>query len=437
MPGCSVLSLQLYGTLLQPLIIMFFVHWVWHRLDLSMDAVIKYFASGFFLCTGMSILYEMIMSVLSSMVIFLVTIISATGLVLFGDDEDAITFKRRKGYQDDDDDDAVDMDRFTPTLHLPIQLTFVLAIVAALVNAFLVAALVEELSKYLSFSMVEHPDVERENIVLLPPLDDSEGKARDGQKCNGNGDEEDEVEVGESSKLVRQSNVSDAGTYDRRQLIASPIASSVSAGAAITVAMVATALGFACAENLLYVFLYTPPGLDAELSTLMIRCLFPIHPLAAALQSIGVVRRDLERDPSVGVGRIIFPAWLMHGTFDFALMVFALVSQVLKSKSSYGSMAGNSILFHGVTPMASITEADDDDDDDDQSSTYVISFVLIIPVIGMVYYFQEAWEQRDRLEVLDQRIGVRTTSSQSEDGRRSNSHRAGGNTLKRREAPLE
>ena len=425
MPGCSVLSLQLYGTLLQPLIIMFFVHWVWHRLDLSMDAVIKYFASGFFLCTGMSILYEMIMSLLSSMVIFLVTLFSATGLVLFGDDEDAITFKSKKGYQDDDDDAAVDMDRFAPTLHLPVQFTFVLAIVAALMNAFLVAALVEELSKYLSFSMVEHPDVERENIVLLPSLDDSEGTARDGQKRDGKSNEVNEVEEGESSKLVRQSKASDAGTYDRRQLIASPIASLVSAGAAITVAMVATALGFACAENLLYVFLYTPPGLDAELSTLMIRCLFPIHPLAAALQSIGVVRRDLERDPSVGVGRIIFPAWLMHGTFDFALMAFSLVSQVLKSKSSYGSTAGKSILFHSVAPIASITEADDDD----QSSTYVISFVLIIPVIGMVYYFQEAWEQRDRLELLDQRIGVRPTSPQSEDGPRSNSNRAGGNTL--------
>mmetsp|Transcript_5887 Transcript_5887/g.14473 ORF Transcript_5887/g.14473 Transcript_5887/m.14473 type:complete len:309 (-) Transcript_5887:411-1337(-) len=308
------------------------------------------------------------------------------------------------------------MDRFTPTMHLPIQFTFVLAIFAALVNAFLVAALVEELSKYLSFTMVEHPDVERENIILLPPLDESENQAKADQKCDDKGDEVDEVEADETSKLVRPGNEVSARMYDERELIVSPIASLVSAGAAITIGMVATALGFACAENLLYVFLYTPPGLDAELSTLMIRCLFPIHPLAAALQSIGVVRRDLERDPSVGVGRIILPAWIMHGSFDFALMAFSLVSQVLASKSPHGIKAGKSILVDSMVSVASITEADGGDDDD-QSSTYVISFVLIIPVIGMVYYFQEAWDQRDRLEDLDQKIGVRPTSSQSEDGR--------------------
>ena len=101
-----------------------------------------------------------------------------------------------------------------------------------------------------------------------------------------------------------------------------------SKGVGITIAMVATALGFACCENLLYVFVYTPPSLVNEVTTLLARSIFPIHPLAAALQSIGVCRRDLEGDAKVGLGRILFPAILLHGSFDFVLMVMALIQSV-------------------------------------------------------------------------------------------------------------
>lgn len=62
-----------------------------------------------------------------------------------------------------------------------------------------------------------------------------------------------------------------------------------------------------------------------EAKTLLLRSIFPVHPLAAAIQSIGVCRRDLEGDKSVGLGRIIFPAVILHGTYDFVLMLMALV----------------------------------------------------------------------------------------------------------------
>lgn len=45
----------------------------------------------------------------------------------------------------------------------------------------------------------------------------------------------------------------------------------------------------------------------------------PIHAIAAAIQSVGVCRRDLEQESSHQLGRIILPAVLLHGTFDFVL----------------------------------------------------------------------------------------------------------------------
>jgi hypothetical protein len=49
--------------------------------------------------------------------------------------------------------------------------------------------------------------------------------------------------------------------------------------------------------------------------------LFPIHPICAAIQSIGVIRRDLEKDSHchLGVG-ILLPAILVHGGFDWFLL---------------------------------------------------------------------------------------------------------------------
>ena len=48
----------LVTTFLQSFAVMYCVHWGWHRFDLSMDAVIKYFACGFVLCTSMAFAVE-------------------------------------------------------------------------------------------------------------------------------------------------------------------------------------------------------------------------------------------------------------------------------------------------------------------------------------------------------------------------------------------
>jgi hypothetical protein len=46
--------------LVQAFIILYFVHWNWNKFDLSFDAVVKYFASGFILGTTNAFIYEML-----------------------------------------------------------------------------------------------------------------------------------------------------------------------------------------------------------------------------------------------------------------------------------------------------------------------------------------------------------------------------------------
>ena len=110
------------------------------------------------------------------------------------------------------------------------------------------------------------------------------------------------------------------------------------------------------------------PFFCTELGVLLVRALLPVHPIVAAIQSIGVCRRDLEGESSHQLGRIIFPAVMIHGTFDFVLWFLEF-------------LAG------------------------DNYTTYwaIMEWVLaeFIVVAGLVYYFKESIAQRGRLEQLD------------------------------------
>jgi RsiW-degrading membrane proteinase PrsW (M82 family) len=359
---------QLLGTFLQPILILYFVHWFWNRLDISIDALIKLFASGFFICTSIAILYEVLVSMVASIAVFVVGGFGSLILLLTGEIQIDLA--------DDADDDG---DSETSNLNIRTAYIIAIALLSAFLDAFLVAALVEEIGKYLCFWMVEHPDLE-DDVVLDNGANSSTSRP-----------------TKEERELLPQDD-----PMETKVPITRPAVTLTSRGAAITIAMVTTALGFACAENLLYVFVYTQPGIAAEISTLIVRCMLPVHPLAAALQSIGVCRRDLERDPSSQVGRIIFPAWLLHGFFDFTLMSYTVVTQVLEKQNS--SAADDEAAERG---------AEDDDSvdpiEDLESSIVILCVVFSIPLLGLVYYFKEAWEQRKRLKELDSRnenIGV-------------------------------
>jgi hypothetical protein len=108
-----------------------------------------------------------------------------------------------------------------------------------------------------------------------------------------------------------------------------------------------------------------------EISVLVARILFPLHPICAAIQSIGVVRRDIENDSFCKLGKgILWPAILLHGSFDWILFV--------------GDLLGLQIL--------------------------ALILALMIFWAGCGYYFLEAKKQRSLLEGRDRQYHVDQSS---------------------------
>lgn len=209
-------------------------------------------------------------------------------------------------------------------------------------NAYFVAALVEESVKYFGYRMVETPDL----------------------------------------------TLSTTNSNNRRRSLKQ-------LGAGVTVAMVSTALGFACCENLIYIFVYSPPSIGVEVSTLIARSFFPVHPLCAAIQSIGVCKRDLEGDKRFGIGWIILPAMILHGSFDFVLMLAAYFANVEHIKE--GDESDN-----GTTSMPENEDDQDDEDVDLASQLPPLVCGLVFVVTGYLYYVWQSRAQTKRLVSIDQ-----------------------------------
>lgn len=266
-----------FATFLQSFALLYFIYWKWNRFNLSLDAVIKYFCSGFVLCTGLVFTYE----ICSRMAIVFVYII----------------FFRASGVSGDSFSSAHYMQQHLNAIEW-IEGTYYLIV------AFFVASFTEEMSKYFSFWMVEHPD-------FLSPAD---------MMITANASNTSALIGGGTNSLPTKDGSSSNSPKETRSLL--------SKATAIMVAMVTTSLGFACCENLMLVFLQ-PPGhrISNEITTLIYRSLLPLHPITAAIQSIGVIRRDVEGDMSCGLGSIILPSFLLHGVYDFAIFLHNIKNQ--------------------------------------------------------------------------------------------------------------
>ena len=335
--GQSNFTLQnmmiLLATFGQAFLILYFVHWKWNRFDLSLDAVIKYFACGFFLTTGIAVFFEVVETILLQLllaVIIMLKDVEAKDPKTFQADDDVIgddqTWNsgsilssllshppsRRHGRfwgiglgdsidggEAYGEDNSRSLTRDNPAI----------IIVYLFLNAFVLAALVEELCKYFGYRMVEHPDFLsgqelREAAATGPETvingrayiseGSNDGPANGGKlrtqeliprqgssNCRGGG-------IGGSSgmALLRRLTKGDpfATPDDPNDLVGgmsiapfiggtsvSPATETSggamerslnSVGAGVTVAMVSVALGFACCENLLYIFLYNGPSVD-------------------------------------------------------------------------------------------------------------------------------------------------------------------------------
>ncbi len=288
------------GTFLQAFIILYFVHWYYNRFDISLDAVIKYFACGFAITTISAIVFELIVSMFAKVLLggFMVLLPVEAG----NDDGYGFAFSIFE-FSPHNLHAAASGDEYKKAF---LREYPVIAVIFLFFNAYFIAALVEEMCKYFGFKMVEHPDFLSEtNLQKAAAYGVPENKRRmhsdrdewgGGLDCIGDldcvqsdsnlSDDSDDINQSQRSSkkdLLASSNSEAHGmpSFVAVELTDAPPRDIQSIGAAITIAMVAVSLGFACCENLIYIFIYNGKKLSMEISVLLTRSLFPVHPLCA------------------------------------------------------------------------------------------------------------------------------------------------------------
>ena len=296
-------AMVLVATFVQSFLVLMVVFGIFHRSDLSLDAVIKFFAVGFVICVPVGFVLEGL-------------VINGSVTILYG------FYYFIKLFAGESFDAWI------------IDNHYVLWFVGELFNAYFVAALVEELCKYYGFRFIEHPD-----LLFLTGLDrsaqqtqtqggkdaykyDSQIVSDFSRSLDDDSDENKRRRKRDQNKLsLRKKDGEDDEEPELRTL--------QQQAAAITTGMISVAVGLTCAENFLYVFFIGGSSGDLgsvgqEVAVLLFRSIFPVHALAAAMQSINMIHKFIEQKhtekKNIGVGRIIFPAVLLHGTFDAILM---------------------------------------------------------------------------------------------------------------------
>ena len=294
-------ALVLIATFTQSFLVLMVVFGIFHRSDLSFDAVVKLFAVGFCICVPVGVFFEGLMMNGLMSIFYVCYFLFST---ILGQNFD-------NWVQDNN---------------------FMFWFVGELVSAYLVAALVEELCKYYGFRFVEHPD-----LIFLTGLDRSAEQAKTAGGVNAykfdsqlvsefsRSQESDAENITISRSRSRigsaRNRLRDDEEYDEPEL-----RTVTQQASAITTGMISVAVGLACAENFMYVFFLggsrgNSGAIWQELMILLFRSIFPVHALAAAMQSINMIRKFVEEPQNhLGVGRIILPAVMLHGTFDAILL---------------------------------------------------------------------------------------------------------------------
>ena len=118
------------------------------------------------------------------------------------------------------------------------------------------------------------------------------------------------------------------------------------------------------------------------------RSCFPVHPICAAIQSVGICKRDVEHD-GTKLGQALLPAVLLHGLFDFWLMVLSVIAFI----------RAPDILEQTLSPAESQDEEESGKKLETPSlSSLAISFVVV--AVGLAYYFWISQQQRQRLNAM-------------------------------------
>jgi RsiW-degrading membrane proteinase PrsW (M82 family) len=360
--------------------------------ELSLDAMIKYFASGFFLCSSLSLFWELAASLVFTAFVQLLLALGGVDVmndpesdqgyisIIFPGDAYLTTISSSpslisKFYAANNAGAGVSRPDYAKLFGMDHPFLYTLYIFVA---TFIIAAFIEELCKYFGYRMVEHPDFfsreELEDAALH-----SRGHHYDHHQSNDD-DEEDGTEGGLEGDHYR------LAPAETRTDFSSQCQSVQAKGAAITLAMVSVAIGFSCCENLIYVFLYAGNTTQLELGVLLERSFFPVHPVLAAIQSIGVCRRDLEASREK-LGRIIFPAVMFHGSFDFIIVFIAFIGKLVGEQVEEGDLQiSNTAEFLSVLSC------------------------IVILFAGIYYVYTESSKQREHLIAIDRQATVDRSS---------------------------
>lgn len=392
-------AVLLIATFFQAFLVLFIVHGIFHKSDLSLDAVIKFFASGFLIATPTAFVFE--------------GLLANSGLMA--------------SYAVYDFFFLIFEDAFKDWLAGHIRIYW---LIGELFNAYIVAAVTEELCKYYSFRAIEHPDLvfltglQREDDDTTNMIDggivkypfgshqvqelakqnsfNDDASRTSGQSSKGSH----RSSSHRSSKSKNQALIEKTGTTEQEfEEDENDARTRRQRAMAITTGMIGVAVGLACAENFLYVFVLggsasqfdddgeDDGGVIQAWMVLLFRSIFPVHALAAAMQSINMIRKFVELDNHdghrVGVGRIILPAVLLHGTFDAILM----------GVNVYVEAAWENYLEEN---NGNINE-----DDGPPYNALLVNFIAwasVVSVTGLsvYWYYRENRSQRTRLIVLEE-----------------------------------
>jgi hypothetical protein len=231
----------LCATFFQAFGVMYAVHWGWHRFDLSVDAVIKYFACGFAVCTGMAFTVELLLAGAFRLVaIGVIWELGVTEVVDNGYGGMKVKFDEWGNNMNSDGRRALSQE--SDLLYGFFTRYPAAKIIYILVSSYVVGGFIEELVKYFGFLMVDHPDFCSEKELTKAHMSLPLQLLRD--RAEEEDEEDNEHNGGGVTTVVGGDEATSLADFDPTRQMRSP--SSIRSG--VTVAMVAVALGFACCE---------------------------------------------------------------------------------------------------------------------------------------------------------------------------------------------
>jgi hypothetical protein len=226
-------------------LLLWLVHGIWHSGDLSFDLAVKAFSCGFFLSVTLAITWEFLLEMVIHIIIDIVLALAGVKVAIDDSGYEWSGFGQLTAVSS-----HRDYMRQYGEDH-----PFVYSLIL-LVNAFVVAAFIEELAKYLGLSMVsDHPDFwtrsELETAIYVKSINIAPKSASELEADSEADDDQQEKQRPAAPPLPEHI----------QHLLSREAKTNASRGAAITITMVAVALGFACCENIVYIFVYSENSL--------------------------------------------------------------------------------------------------------------------------------------------------------------------------------